>query len=157
MEVLREVVIDTFKLPCHYPANFETLVLDTPSPTMTVSISPQTIVHNAFNDEEEKDAYIFSHPPKQVFKGCAYCCQKTGEIKIVHSDEMIVEVNALLKMMAKDHMDRIAPHRLDVGTCFKINEKYTKDVMAIAKGNKSNMTRMILDDIKFRLNEKIKE
>ena len=157
MEVLREVVIDSFKLPCHMPANFEWLTLESPEPTMSISISPNTIIHNPPTQEKEDDAYIFSHPPKQNFKGCAFQSEKSGEINIMSLDETIVELNALIKMMAKDNVDRLASHKLETGNCFKIADEYLKNATMMSKGNTAKKANIVLNDIKLRLNEKIKE
>ena len=156
MEVLREVVMDSFKLPCYYPANFEWLKIESPEPTMAISISPKTIIHN-MNSIEDDDTYIFSQPPKQFFRGCAFQCDKTGEIKIMNIDETIVELNALLKIIAKDNLERLAPHKIESGNCFKIAEPYMKNATVMAKGNNTKKINSILNDIKLRLNEKIKE
>jgi len=158
MEVLREVVIDSFKLPCHMPANWEWLTLDNPEPTMSISISPKTIIHNPpTNEEKEDDAYIFSHPPKQTFKGCCFQSEKSGEINIMSMDETIVELNTLIKMMAKDNVDRLASHKLETGNCFKIADEYLKNATMMSKGNMTKKANIVLNDIKLRLNEKIKD
>jgi len=157
MEVLREVVMDSFKLPCYYPANFEWLTIKSPEPTMAISISPKTIIHNMYNEDDDGDVYIFSHPPKQFFRGCAFQDDKTGDIKIMNIEETIVELNSLLKIMAKDNLERLAPHKIESGNCFKIAEPYLKNATMLAKGNNTKKINSILNDIKLRLNEKIKE
>lgn len=141
------------------PANFEWLTIENPEPTMSISISPKTIIQNVPNTTEEKedDTYIFSHPPKQNFKGCAFQSEKSGEINIMSLDETIVELNALIKMMAKDNVDRLASHKLETGNCFKIADEYLKNATMMSKGNTAKKANIVLNDIKLRLNEKIKE
>lgn len=45
MEVLREVIIDSYNLPCYMPANFERIVIKDPEHTLPLLISPKTILN----------------------------------------------------------------------------------------------------------------
>jgi hypothetical protein len=71
-------------------------------------------------------------------------------------DETILELNALLKIIQNDNIDRIEPHKIETGYCFKINDQYLKTLHDLSTKKRENITNMLFRDIKLRLNEHIK-
>ena len=154
MEVLKEIMLDTFKLPCHNPANFQKLVLKNLDPYLPLLISPKTITNGP--SDKDLDHYVFTGLQRQYFKGCAFSADGFEEIKVMDIDETIIELNSLLKIIKNDNVDRIVPHKIEYGHCFRVNSKYLWTLSNNAKGNREKMIQLLINDIKLKMNEKIK-
>ena len=76
-------------------------------------------------------------------------------------DEVIMEINSLIKMVQEDNIDRIISHKIEHGYCIKIPDDYFKSLMNIGvfRDNISldKITNSILNDIKAKLNDQLKK
>jgi hypothetical protein len=153
MDVLKEVIVETFKLPCWDPANFKTVKIEIPNAYLPLFISPSII--KEFNALEE-DYLMFSSRQKKHFKGCAITVDNTDIVKVMDSNETINELNTLLKMLKQDDIDRIGPHRLEEGECIKLRTEYVKVMKGIARNNPEKYNQIILNDLKLKISDKLK-
>lgn len=155
MDVLKEVIIDSFKLPCYDPPNFKLLKLDIPDIFFPLLISPGLI----YEDKEDYfDYHIFPGNKKKKFKGLALKAENSEEIKIMSIEDAVVELNSLLKIIQNDQADKVSHHKIvNNGTCFKLDSSFVKHMITKSNQNKDALIENIIGYINNKINEKNKE
>jgi len=154
MKILREIVIDQFKIPVYYPANFEKI-------TIKANISPALYISPKVIQPKQFDLNFLTSNNSIPFKGYVIRTQGSEEIKILDIDETVMEVNTLIKMVKNDSIDRIVTHKIDKGCCFKLSDSFLKNFpnYSVSKDksflNQTNNT--MLTEIMSKINDRMEK